>query len=225
METVTYKKYDVPKAGKKPKSDGDWDGEIWGKVSPLEIKERMGPEPKYRPAAQAKVLYDEQFVYVIFRVEDRYIKATARKHQEPVFIDSCVEFFFTQGEDISQGYFNIEVNCGGTVVSRHQTAPKTNPQPLTDNEIDMLRIYHSEPRIVEPEKQSPTVWLIEYRVSYEILEKRCAVIRPATGVTWRANFYKCGDKTSNPHWLTWSKVDFPEPRFHLPEFFGTLKFK
>jgi len=224
-ETAMYKKYEVQKAGKKPKSDGDWSGEVWGRVKPIEIKERMGPEPKYRPAAQAKVLYDEQFVYVIFRVEDKYVKATAQKHQEPVFIDSCVEFFFTPGEDISQGYFNIEINCGGTVVSRHQTAPKTNPQPLTEGEIEILKIFHSEPKIVEPEKQQPMVWLIEYRVPYEILKKRCAVTRPAPGVKWRANFYKCGDKTSNPHWLTWSKVDYPEPRFHLPEFFGTLEFK
>jgi len=220
-----YEKYEVLKATKQPKSDGNWSGEIWGKVKPLDIKNPMGPKPKYAPKAQAKVLYDDRFVYVIFRVEDKYVRATAQKHQEPVFIDSCVEFFFTPGEDISQGYMNIEINCGGTVVSRHQTAPKTNPQPLTDDEIGMLRIFHSEPGIVEPEKQQPTTWLIEYRVPYQILEKRCPVVRPAASVTWRANFYKCGDKTSNPHWLTWSVVDYPEPRFHMPEFFGTLQFK
>jgi len=220
-----YEKYEVLRAVKQPKSDGNWSGEIWGKVKPLDIKNPMGPKPKFTPKAQAKVLYDDRFVYVIFRVEDKYVRATAQRHQEPVFIDSCVEFFFTPGEDISQGYINIEINCGGTVVSRHQTAPKTNPQPLTDDEIRMLKIFHSEPKIVEPEKQEPTTWLIEYRVPHQILEKRCAVIRSASGVTWRANFYKCGDKTSNPHWLTWSVVDYPEPRFHMPEFFGTLEFK
>jgi hypothetical protein len=219
-----YEKYEVLRAVKQPKSDGNWSGEIWGKVKPLDIKNPMGPKPKFMPKAQAKVLYDDRFVYVIFRVEDKYVMATAQRHQEPVFIDSCVEFFFTPGEDISQGYINIEINCGGTVVSRHQTAPKTNPQPLTEDEIAMLRIFHSETKIVEPEKQQPTTWLIEYRAPYQILEKRCAVIRPASGVTWRANFYKCGDKTSNPHWLTWSVVDYPEPRFHMPEFFGTLEF-
>jgi len=44
-------------------------------------------------------------------------------------------------------------------------------------------------------------------------------------VTWRANFYKCADSTSHPHWLTWSPVDHPTPHFHLPAFFGTLEFE
>jgi hypothetical protein len=57
-----------------------------------------------------------------------------------------------------------------------------------------------------------------------MLEKYTNVKRPATGVQWRANFYKCGDKTSHPHWLTWSVVDKPEPDFHRPEFFGILEF-
>ena len=218
-------RYEVLRADRQPKSDGDWFGGIWGKVRPLDIRNPMGPKPRYVPKAKAKVLYDSDFVYVIFRVEDMYVRATAQKHQDPVFIDSCVEFFFTPGTNILEGYFNIEVNCGGTVVSRHQTAPKTNPQPLTEGEIEMLKIFHTEPKMVEPERQQPTTWLIEYRVPYDVLERRCPVIRPAAGVKWRANFYKCGDKTSNPHWLTWSKVDFPEPRFHMPEFFGELEFK
>jgi hypothetical protein len=40
-----------------------------------------------------------------------------------------------------------------------------------------------------------------------------------------ANFYKCADQTSHPHWLTWASVDYPQPKFHLPEFFGRLVFE
>jgi hypothetical protein len=47
---------------------------------------------------------------------------------------------------------------------------------------------------------------------------------PAPGVRWRANFYKCAEHNSHPHWLMWAPIDFPKPNFHLPEFFGTLEF-
>ena len=40
----------------------------------------------------------------------------------------------------------------------------------------------------------------------------------------RANFYKCGDKTAHPHYLSWSPIDTPKPDFHRPEFFGELLF-
>jgi hypothetical protein len=46
-----------------------------------------------------------------------------------------------------------------------------------------------------------------------------------SGQKIRANFYKCGDNTSEPHFLSWSPIALPEPNFHAPEFFGMLKLK
>ncbi len=44
-------------------------------------------------------------------------------------------------------------------------------------------------------------------------------------MTARANFYKCGDKQHTPHFLSWNKIDLPEPCFHCPEFFGKILFE
>ena len=38
----------------------------------------------------------------------------------------------------------------------------------------------------------------------------------------RANFYKCGDLTAHPHFLSWSPVFTEQPDFHRPEWFGEL---
>ena len=35
-------------------------------------------------------------------------------------------------------------------------------------------------------------------------------------------FYKCGDKTAHPHFLSWNPVGTPAPDFHRPDFFGEL---
>ncbi|MEW6117215.1 MAG: carbohydrate-binding family 9-like protein, partial [Nitrospirota bacterium] len=40
---------------------------------------------------------------------------------------------------------------------------------------------------------------------------------------WRANFYKCGDATSHPHWASWAPVE--ALNFHLPHCFGTICFE
>ena len=45
-----------------------------------------------------------------------------------------------------------------------------------------------------------------------------------SGKIFRVNFYKCGDNLPNPHFLSWNKIDFPRPNFHLPEFFGEVSF-
>jgi hypothetical protein len=38
----------------------------------------------------------------------------------------------------------------------------------------------------------------------------------------RANFYKCGDGTSVPHYVSWNPIEVENPDFHRPEFFGEL---
>jgi hypothetical protein len=38
-----------------------------------------------------------------------------------------------------------------------------------------------------------------------------------------ANFYKCGDETPEPHFLSWNPIDLPKPNFHVPQFFGQLE--
>jgi len=43
-----------------------------------------------------------------------------------------------------------------------------------------------------------------------------------SGQKIRANFYKCGDKTPKPHFLSWNPIDLPRPDFHVPRFSGSL---
>ncbi|MBM3295316.1 MAG: diguanylate cyclase [Candidatus Aminicenantes bacterium] len=204
--------------------DAVWDKEPWLWIAPLAVDKVLGDPPIHRPYAQAKVAYDAEALNVIFRIEDRYIRAVARGYQGRVWEDSCVEFFFTPGAHPGDGYFNLEMNCGGAAFFHHQTARGRDVVPVGEADFRRLEIAHSLPAIVDPEIEGPLAWTLEYRLPVEILGKYAPVVRPAAGVVWRANFYKCGDKTSRPHWLAWSPVNLPRPDFHRPEYFGELAF-
>ena len=41
----------------------------------------------------------------------------------------------------------------------------------------------------------------------------------------QANFYKCGEETAHPHYLSWNPIKTSRPDFHRPEYFGELKLK
>jgi hypothetical protein len=142
-----------------------------------------------------------------------------------VCTDSTVELFFVPGEDPEKGYFNLETNCGGTFLFRFQTIPRKNAVCVSPEHCASIKIAASMPRIVEPETAEPTTWTLEYRMPLAFLGKYRDVVRPGPGVVWRANVYKCADRTSHPHWLTWSKVDLPKPDFHVPRFFGAFRFE
>ena len=207
--------------------DAGWDSAAWRDVATLQLSHFMGDRPAHLPKVETKVQYDDMALYLHFRVADRYVRAVTQEHQGGVFYDSCVEFFFTPGTDVKQGYFNLEMNCGGTMLFHFQRQPRKNQQPLAADDVAKVEVAHSLPKLVDPEITEPTTWTVSYRLPTAILSKYFPVdvAMPAAGVTWRANFYKCADATSHPHWLTWSKIERDRPDFHRPEWFGTLEFE
>lgn len=198
---------------------------LWRDIESVVLQRFMGKKPEHFPGTEVKLAYDDETVHVMFRVEDRFVRACAEKHQDRVCIDSCVEFFFTPGRDISRGYFNIEVNCGGTAKFCYQTARDENCVKLPITVIEEMHIAASLPRIVDPEIAKPTIWSVSYQIPLAVLGNYGPAVRPAPGVEWRGNFYKCADETSHPHWLTWAPVDLPKPDFHQPKYFGTIAFE
>lgn len=216
--------YEVARFENAPVIDANWNKKEWTDVDPLAIDNFMGDQPEHFPKVKAKIAYDREAIYVIFNVEDQYVKAIHKNHQDPVYKDSCVEFFFSPGESSEGGYFNLEMNCGGKMLFHHQEAPRTGNVNISPEDIEQVKVAHSLPELVEPEIQEPTTWTVEYRIPFSILWKYHQVSTPGSGTTWRANFYKCADGTSHPHWLTWSPIDFPRPNFHVPEYFGNLEF-
>ena len=220
---MKFEHYNVERTGGPVALDGAWDGPSWGPVPPLHLARHMGDVPAHRPYVRAKLLYDEDHVHVIFRVEDRYVRAV-QEHQGAVCRDSCVEFFFTPGTNPTAGYFNLETNCGGSMLFHHQTEPRGDHVEIARGDCDRIARLHSLPETVDPEITDPVTWVLQYRLPLDILAHHSEVVRPAPGAVWRANFYKCADSTSHPHWLTWSPVERPRPDFHVPECFGRLVF-
>lgn len=218
-------RYKVSRLSQAPEINAVWDKAPWTGIKSLQLTNYMGEKPDHFPFTEAKIAYDNLAIYVIFRVEDRYVKAVHSNHQDPVYTDSCVEFFFSPDNNSDEGYFNLEMNCGGTMLFHHQTEPRTNQVHIADEDIQQIEVASTLPPIVDPEIQEDTTWCVEYRIPFSVLAKYRNFPVPENGTVWRANLYKCADATSHPHWLTWAFIDLPSPNFHQPDFFGYLDFE
>ncbi len=218
--------YDVKRIDTSAMLSCDWDAPQWADVPAVTLSHHMGTHPAHRPQVQTKLTYSHSDLRVIFRVEDQYVRAVAEEWHDAVCRDSCVEVFFTPGADVSAGYFNFEFNCCGVMLARFQPAPGEGLIDLSPEHCQALTIVRSfQQDRIEPEITEPTTWTLAAAIPFDVLEAYCdTVARPGPGVTWRSNLYKCADKTSGPHWLTWSPIDWDGPNFHLPQFFGELTF-
>jgi hypothetical protein len=184
----------------------------------------MGETPEHFPKTRFKIMYGPDCMDILFHVEDRYVKAVSSQYQGPVYQDSCVEFFFSPNERVDSGYFNLEINCCGTALFEFHPAGTSDVIKITKSEFEKISVVSSEKTLIHNETAEPLSWIVAFRIPWRILETYTDVTVPAPGISWRGNFHKCADMTSHPHWLTWAPIDFPSPRFHLPQFFGVLSF-
>ncbi len=206
------------------KLDGKWDAAPWRDTPALHLAHHMGPPPAHRPRVEARLLYDDDAVYAFWRVEDAFVRAVARRTHDSVSRDSCVEFFFSPSAQAGQSYFALETNCGGTLLFARHNLPRADSLLIDPADCALIQIRSSLPPRIEPEQPGPLTWLLQYRLPIRILARYLPVEAPAPGVTWRANFFKCADDSSHPHWLTWAPVPHAQPDFHRPEAFGVIDF-
>jgi len=202
--------------------DADWDRPLWQNAQALEVTHFPWEDSGHRPRTQARLLYDAGFLAIIFRVEDQYVRAVARQFQDNVCADSCVEFFVSPLTD-SDAYFNFEVNCGGTMLL-YRCASRDETLTVAAEDGGTICMATTLPRIVEPEITDPTTWTVEYHIPFGLFATYFSATAPVSGTQWRANFYKCGDQTSHPHWGSWAPVDTQRPDFHQPGFFQPILF-
>jgi hypothetical protein len=202
----------------------DWDSPLWQGVEAGDIDVYPWGDEGFRPKAQFRLQYSPKSLQVIFRVQDRYVRSIVRSYGGPVWRDACVEFLFSPSADASTGYFNVETNCGGIALVAHQRARDVNREIIDGREVRRLSVAHTMPAFVEPEMTSPVDWVLAYCLPYNLLAARSSMLHPRPGVEWRANFYKCAEHNSHPHWGCWSPIVAAKPEYHLPEYFGTLEF-
>jgi len=199
--------------------DGNWNKKQWRRIKAVEVTDFIREIPNFRPRTEVKMSYDTANIYVIFRVHDRYVRCITKEPDGPVWKDAAVELFFCPDTTQPDQYFNLEINCGGTALLGY----RSNKPDKED--ISTIEIAHSLPQIVDPEIKEPVVWTLEYRLPLKTLSKYCHITRPQKGVTWKVNFCKIAENNSNPHYMTWSPIDAPNPSFHMPQFFGSVVFK
>lgn len=166
----------------------------------------------YAPEVKLAVAHTSDRLLIRFDVTEDNPKAVTTENNGPVWEDSCCEFFVSiPGQP---GYFNFETNC----IAAGLAAKRTSREDCVHfDDEKMAKVIRRSSLGNQPiDIKEATSWYLELEVPFEVLGL------DACPDTLNANFYKCGDKTDKPHYISWNKIDNPKPNFHLPEFFGTL---
>ena len=233
-------RYIIHWADAPPTYQGHWDDESWSKAETIRIDRFHIRSSAHHPETFAKLLYDDLYLYLRFRVEDCYVRATHTSYQDPVCEDSCVEFFlrpciFGQADSAQgcppcyQGYFNFELNCIGTMLLYYIEDWRRTKQgfakctPVAQDLAQTVGIFPSISGRLDPESAEPLEWTLGCTIPFSLLEHYLGPLDLRRGRPWRGNLYKCADRSSHPHWASWSPIGEPL-NFHNPDSFGSFEF-
>lgn len=221
---LNYKTYVVKMIYEPIKIDSDPNKAVWSTIQFVEINESNNWEMSYCPLTKVKMCYDENNLYLLYHVKDKYVISTETKTNGEVWKDSCVEIFISPFESTAVPYFNLEINAGGTALMSLQRTPRVDIGYLSINEINQIKIAHSLPTVITNEIISDTEWSIEAAIPFSLFEKYYGFENVQRDKKWRVNFYKCAENNSHPHWLSWNPIENPHPDFHKPDYFGIIEF-
>jgi len=173
----------------------------------------------YKPDVSFSIGYTDREILIKYYISEQYFKAEKTETNQMVCEDSCVEFFISPDDDGI--YYNLEFNGIGTCLLGTGTgrADSTRADP---DIVSKIRRQTSAGKTPVIEKKGAFSWTITIAIPTEVFFRH--KIRGLKGKTFRANFYKCGDKLSVPHFVTWNPVGTEKPDYHRPEYFGIIKF-
>lgn len=173
----------------------------------------------YRPEVFFRMAYTDDAILLHFKVKEASVRARFGSDNEPVWQDSCVEFFsIPAGDGV---YYNIECNCIGTLLMAAGQA-RENREPAPLSLLAEVQRWASLGREPFAERFEETAWEVALMIPYRLFFKHN--LTSLAGKQVRANFYKCGDALQTPHFLSWHPIAVEKPDFHRPDFFGSVKF-
>jgi hypothetical protein len=173
----------------------------------------------YKPDARFNIACSDREIFLKYYISEEFVKAEKTESNQMVCEDSCVEFFVSPGEDGI--YYNFEFNPIGTCLLGTGTSRKDSVRAPVSI-IETIRRKGSFGTIPFKEIKGKQSWTITVAIPLSSFFRHN--LKELKGKTFRANFYKCGDMLSQPHYLTWNPVGTQNPDYHQPEYFGMLKF-
>lgn len=202
---------------------GKVDDPLWQLADAVLLTDPVsGAEKPYRTTA--RLLYNTQYLYIGFSCEDAYVWGEYTERDSPIFTEECVEAFICPSGKMRQ-YYEINVSPRNTIfdafiLNGREPEGERNMLSFVDYTCAGLQTaVHIDGELGVPGARG---WSVEYALPFHSLIGHDH-LTPEAGDCWRLNLYRIDSLARNEldfyAWATVGKIDF-----HLPQYFGTLRF-
>ena len=195
---------------------------LWNEAEYLELKDvTSGAEISKK--AKAKMLWSENYLYVLFDVEDDHIWGTYQNNDDPIYDEEVVEVFITLGEDDPKNYLELQFSPFGVKFdakvknptgSRHDEGFEVDKS--WDSNLEFVQSiietdHHDEYKIGR--------WLTQVKIPAKEIGQRGFI----SGDKLRGNLFRIdGYPKQNSYQALVPNLE-SVPNFHTPKKFATFE--
>lgn len=209
----------------KLKIDGKLNEAAWQKAEAtapfVDISGEGFPTPKYETTA--KMLWDDEYLYVGAVLEEDNIKARLTQRDTIIYYDNDFEVFIDPDSD-GQNYFEIETNARGVIFDLMlDKAYRSGGNFMVQWDCPGLKVAIHHEGTLNKAKDTDKYWSVEMAIPHQALTMNFNNPLKA-GNTWRINFSRVQwlkEKGPEENWV-WSptgRIDM-----HMPDRWGYLYF-
>ncbi|MDB5146968.1 MAG: Carbohydrate-binding family 9 [Mucilaginibacter sp.] len=171
----------------------------------------------YFPGVSFSIAHVDNHIVLKYFVKEQHTRAVYTAVNDPVYKDSCVEFFIGFGNDHS--YYNLEFNALGTALIGFGK-DRNGRISIPDDKVSSIKALSTINWTNDPSDFN--TWELTLLIPFDVFIYHDIKTLKETAV--RANFFKCGDDLPEPHFISWSNIVSSVPDFHLSEFFSAIMF-
>ncbi|MCG2589587.1 carbohydrate-binding family 9-like protein [Rhodohalobacter sulfatireducens] len=222
--------------------DGKLDEPAWQQSrwtdSFLDIRGEHLPIPRFE--TRAKILWDDQFLYIAAEMVEPHLWATIEERDAVIFQENNFEIFIDPDGD-THNYYELEINALKTFWDLMLTQPyRTGGRPLNAWDIKGLEIGVDLRGTLNNPSDVDDGWTLEVAIPFYVLNQTIGRGQPEDGSQWKLNFSRVEWKTDveNGAYIKQTNPEtgrpFPEDNWvwspqgvidmHLPERWGIIQF-
>jgi alpha-galactosidase len=184
----------------------------WQRAQPIRFSaDWQGRNPDPALETEVRVLWSPRTLYLRFVCNYRELfvfqNSDPNGRRDHLWDRDVAEAFLQPEPSPERYYKEFEIAPNGMWIDLD-----ISPSGLADLKSGLTRSVH-----VDEEKH---IWRAEMAIPVESITKQ---FDPNS--IWRANFYRIEGAEEPRRYMAWQPTHTPQPSFHVPEAFGTMRFK
>jgi len=214
----------IKKTAKAPVIDGKLDDAAWATANGTgALKDSLNGDKVIEPAGEAKVLWDDQFLYVGFTAQDTHVWSDLKEHDAKLWTQDVFEVFLDADGD-GATYVELQVNPNNATFDSYLPVRRGNQDDWNAEGMKTAVFVDGD---VAKKDGDDKAWSAEMAIPWAAVRGRQAAaavkLPPALGQTLRANFFRFDlGKSGKQVAAAWSAT--VEPDFHNTARFGKVTF-